>query len=193
MYVRDAKNRDEAWLLGEIESMGLDEEAFRSRDYVLAVDEQSNERVGFGRLRVHSAEPDVCELTGIGVREVWRDQGVGAHVIERLLAEAGDAGFETVYVVTDQPGYLDQFGFSEIDRSELPEPLGDRFERKADRLAGDVAARAIDTDGFEMPPRLREAFKHAAADDDSDEEPPETAADFGIDTESATYKYDTGS
>ncbi|TQQ79296.1 GNAT family N-acetyltransferase [Halonotius terrestris] len=193
MYVRDAKNRDEAWLLAEIESIGLDDEAFRSRDYVLAVDEQSDERVGFGRLRIHAGDPDVCELTGIGVLESWRGQGVGAHVVERLIAEAGDEGFETVYVLTDQPGYLDQFGFEERDRAELPAALAGRLERKDDRLAGEVVARVIATDGFEMPPRLREAFKHAEADNGGDEEPPETAADFGIDADSATYKYDTGS
>ena len=81
MYVRDAKNRDEPWLLDQIEALGVDAESFRSRDYVLAVDEESNTRVGFGRRRIHSGEPDVCELTGIGVVPTWRDQGVGGHVI----------------------------------------------------------------------------------------------------------------
>ena len=42
-----------------------------------------------------------------------------------------------------------------------------------------------------MPERLRERFKNASAagEDDEIEETPE---DFGIDTENATYKYDTG-
>ena len=39
MYVRDAKNREEVWLLDQIDALGIDAEAFRSRDYVLAVDE----------------------------------------------------------------------------------------------------------------------------------------------------------
>jgi len=39
MYVRDAKNREEVWLLDHIEEMGLDETNFRSRDYVIAIDE----------------------------------------------------------------------------------------------------------------------------------------------------------
>lgn len=193
MYVRDAKNRDEAWLLEQIDAMGLDDEAFRSRDYVLAVDEQTNNRVGFGRLRIHTGEPDVCELTGIGVLESWRGQGVGGHVIERLIAEAGDADFETVYVLTDQPEYLDQFGFVEYDRDALPDALASRIDRKQTRRSGEIAARGIDTDGFEMPPRLRDAFKNATGEADTGAEPPETASDFGIDPDSATYKYDTDS
>ena len=192
MYVRDAKNRDEAWLLEQIDAMGLDDEAFRSRDYVLAVDEQTDERVGFGRLRIHKGDPEVCELTGIGVRDSWREQGVGAHVIERLIAEAGDAGFEIVYVLTDHPGYLDQFGFAEVDRAALPDVLQARIDRKQNRRDGEIDARQIDTDGFEMPSRLRAAFKSATGDE-GEPEPPETASDFGIDPDSASYKYDTGS
>jgi hypothetical protein len=42
-----------------------------------------------------------------------------------------------------------------------------------------------------MPDRLRERFK-AAVEDQPDSEPEETAEDFGIDPDEATYKYDTG-
>ena len=100
MYVRDARNRDEAWLLDRIEEMGLDSAAFRSRDYVIAVDESTNERAGFGRYRIHKTdEGEVCELTGIGVVDGWRGQGVGAHVVERLIDLAADNGFEAVYSI----------------------------------------------------------------------------------------------
>jgi len=191
MYVRDAKNRDEVWLLDKIDALGVDAEAFRSRDYVLAVDEESNTRVGFGRLRIHSGSPEVCELTGIGVLEPWRGQGVGAHVIERLIAEAGDDGFESVYVLTDNPEYLGQFGFELLAADSLPEQLAARLVRKRQQIGDAVKPLALDVDAFEMPSRLREAFKNAAAETDS-AEPTETAEDFGIDPDSATYKYDTG-
>ena len=191
MYVRDAKNRDEPWLLDRIDTLGIDAEAFRSRDYVLAVDEDSNTRVGFGRLRIHPGEPEACELTGIGVLEAWRGQGVGAHVIERLVAEASDEGFETVAVLTDQPDYLSQFGFEQVDPEALPDQLVDRLARKREQLDAEVVPLAVDVESFEMPERLREAFKTAIADDGSTE-PDETAEDFGIDPETSTYKYDTG-
>ena len=191
MYVRDAKNRDEVWLLDRIDTLGLDAEAFRSRDYVLAVDEDTNTRVGFGRLRIHSGDVDVCELTGIGVLEAWRGQGVGAHVLERLVAEAGDDGFETIYVLTDQIGYLTQFGFERIETERLPEQLADRLGRKRHAVDEAVDPLSLDVAAFEMPDRLRAAFKNAGTDEGSTE-PTETAEDFGIDPETASYKYDTG-
>jgi N-acetylglutamate synthase-like GNAT family acetyltransferase len=191
MYVRDAKNRDEVWLLDRIEEMGLDDVAFRSRDYVIAVDEETDERVGFGRLRLHKTDEAVyCELTGIGVVDAWRGQGVGAHVVERLVETAADEGIERVYSFTDEPGYLAQFGFEPVESAALPDPLETRLEKKRELMPDAVATR-LSVDEFEMPRRLREAFKSA---EPREREPAETetAEDFGIDPDTATYKYDTG-
>jgi N-acetylglutamate synthase-like GNAT family acetyltransferase len=192
MYVRDARNRDEAWLLEHIEAMGLDETAFRSRDYVIAVDEESNARAGFGRIRIHGDDgEEVCELTSIGVLDGWREQGVGAHVIERLVDGAATEGFDRVYALTSTHEYLSQFGFEAVPSEDLPARLQDRLETKRESLDPDAVPMAIDTDDFRMPDRLRERFKRAA-EDVSESEPEERPEDFGIDPDEATYKYDTG-
>jgi N-acetylglutamate synthase-like GNAT family acetyltransferase len=195
MYVRDAKNRDEAWLLDAIERLGLDDVAFRSRDYVIAVDQESGDRAGFGRLRLHrgdEGEANRIELTGIGVLPEWRDRGVGAHVVERLVDTAAADGFETVYVLTDQPDYLTQFGFEEAPTEDLPPALSDRLAEKREFLGGGVVGLRLPVDEFQMPDRFREAFKKAEPADDAADDVEESAEDFGIDPESATYKYDTG-
>jgi N-acetylglutamate synthase-like GNAT family acetyltransferase len=193
MYVRDARNRDEAWLLDNIEELGLDEVAFRSRDYVVAVDEEASERAGFGRIRVHKTDDgEVCELTSIGVLEAWREKGVGAHVLERLVKTAGDEGFDTAYALVSEPGYFAQFGFERTDPARLPARLQDRLAEKQESIAPDAVPMRVDTDRFRMPERLREAFKRARADDDEETEPEAGPEDFGIDPDEATYKYDTG-
>jgi N-acetylglutamate synthase-like GNAT family acetyltransferase len=192
MYVRDARNRDEAWLLDHIDTMGLDEIAFRSRDYVIAVDEDSNARAGFGRIRVHSTDDEeVCELTSIGVLDGWRRQGVGAHVIERLVDGAESEDFAVVFALTSEHDYLSQFGFEGLPAEDLPDRLGDRLEDKRGSLDADAVPMRIATDGFRMPDRLRERFK-TAAETEPEEDPDESPEDFGIDPEEATYKYDTG-
>jgi len=195
MYVRDARNRDEAWLLDHIEAMGLDETAFRSRDYVIAVDDESNTRAGFGRVRYHPnpSEPEVAELTSIGVLDGWRDQGVGAHVIERLVDTARMEGFDEVYALTSEHEYLSQFGFEGVDADELPELLQERLAEKRGSLDPEAIGMVVDSEAFLMPDELRERFKDAAEEsEEADDEPEETAEDFGIDAENATYKYDTG-
>ena len=193
MYVRDARNRDEAWLLDHIEAMGLDETAFRSRDYVIAVDEESNARAGFGRIRIHTGEPEACELTSIGVLDGWRGQGVGAHVVERLVDSAAAKGFDRVYALTSTHDYLGQFGFEAVAAEELPVQLRRRLEEKREELDPEAVPMEVETDAFRMPDRLRERFKRAAeVADEPDPEPEEIAEDFGIDPDEATYKYDTG-
>ena len=195
MYVRDARNRDEAWLLDHIESMGLDETAFRSRDYVIAVDDESNTRAGFGRVRYHPnpSEPEVAELTSIGVLDGWRNQGVGAHVVERLVDTARMEGFDEVYALTSEHEYLSQFGFRGVDAEDLPELLQERLTEKRETLDPEAIGMVVDAERFRMPDALRERFKDAAeVVEEPDEEPQETAEDFGIDPDSATYKYDTG-
>jgi len=192
MYVRDAKNRDEAWLLEQIEQLELDETAFRSRDYVIAMDEQSGDRAGFGRIRIHKTDDgEICELTSIGTLPEWRGQGVGAHVVERLVRTAKDKGFETVYSLTSETGYLSQFGFDTMESAQLPEVLVGRLSEKRENLDPDAVPVRIDTDRFRMPDRLREAFKGARAKQE-EQEPQEGPEDFGIDPDEATYKYDTG-
>jgi hypothetical protein len=122
----------------------------------------------------------------------WRDRGVGAHVVERLVDTAAADGFETVYVLTDQPDYLTQFGFEEAPTEDLPPALSDRLEEKREFLGGGVVGLRLPVDAFEMPDRFREAFKKAEPADDAADDVEESAEDFGIDPESATYKYDTG-
>jgi N-acetylglutamate synthase-like GNAT family acetyltransferase len=191
MYVRDAKNREEVWLLDRIEAMGLDETAFRSRDYVIAIDEETNAKAGFGRIRIHKADDEeICELTSIGVLDEWREQGVGAHVIERLVQKAGDEGFDVVYSLTDQPEYLAQFGFDGMDAETLPAKLQERLETKRENIQPDAVPMQLAIDEFEMPQERRQAFK-AASTEEEEPEPTETAEDFGIDPDEATYKYDT--
>ena len=196
MYVRDAKNREEVWLLDHIEAMNLDQRAFRSRDYVIAIDETSGEKAGFGRIRIHQRpdEPDVCELTSIGVLAGWREQGVGAHIVERLIEYAGDQGFTDVYTLAPVPDYLAQFGFEPIDDDALPEKLRSRLGDKRERHDDSVVPMRIAVDAFEMPARFRDRFSRAGKIDEPPEPPEdETAAaaeEFGIDPETATYKYD---
>ena len=195
MYVRDAKNRDEVWLLDRIEEAELDDPAFRSRDYVIALDEETSRKAGFGRVRVHATDAgEFCELAFVYTLPPWRQQGVGAHIVERLVAEAGDDGHETVFTFTRQPSYFTPFGFEPVETADLPDPVTDRLEAVREERGDDVIALAVDVEEFGVPETFRERFKAASPADDPEDGATveETAEDFGIDPSEATYKYDTG-
>ncbi|KAB1194201.1 GNAT family N-acetyltransferase [Haloferax sp. MBLA0076] len=190
MYVRDAKNRDEAWLLDALEDLELDDGAFRSRDYVIALDEETNEKAGFGRIRVHKGDESFCEITCVGVPERWRNQGVGAHVVERLVDRATAEGFDTVYGFSSEHRYCMQFGFDPVDAADLPDRVETRYEQVKARDSDAIAVR-LENDEFMMSDRARERFKVATpAPSGDDTEPELTAEDFGYDEETPT-KYST--
>ncbi|UWG47393.1 Acetyltransferase (GNAT family) [Halanaeroarchaeum sp. HSR-CO] len=184
MYVREAKKREEVWLLDRLEEFGIDDPAFRSRDYVIALDEDAGRKVGFGRFRVHSTDPEFCEVTAIGVLDAWQDRGVGAHILQRLVEIANERGFDTVYAFTSLVGYLEKFGFETVSEDSLPGPQRDRLDAVRKVADPDAVPLRVTAEEFSVPRRLRHRFE----DDDSEESP----EDFGIDPESATYKYDTG-
>ena len=194
MYVRDAKNRDEVWLLDRIEEADIDDPAFRSRDYVIALDEETSRKAGFGRIRVHKTEAgNFCELAFVYTLPPWRQQGVGAHVIERLVAEASDEGYETVYTFTRQPSYFTPFGFEPRETGELPDPVRNRLETVREERGDEVIAMSVHGDDFAVPESFRDRFKEASpADNPEGGGVEETPEDFGIDPSEATYKYDTG-
>jgi hypothetical protein len=135
-------------------------------------------------------EREYCEFTSVGVLEGWRRQGVGAHVVERLVRHATDQGFDRAYALTEAAAYLAQFGFRRVDEAALPAPLAERLAVKRE-THDDAVPVVLDVARFRMPERLRERFKEAAVREEPAEDP-ETAEDFGIDPDTATYKYDTG-
>ena len=186
MHVRDAKNREEVWLLDRLEEFDFEDPAFRSRDYILGVDDNNGKKTGFGRLRVHRTEDgEICEVTNLGVLEDWRGHGVGAHILEELVENARENGFETVYALSPAPDYLSQFGFERTDTDSLPEILQKRHESIETRHP-DAAPSVVDIESFHVPRRLRHRFGSEEAKTDAEERP----EDFGIDPDTATYKYD---
>ncbi|WP_232701105.1 GNAT family N-acetyltransferase [Halobacterium wangiae] len=187
MQARDAKKHEEVWLLDRLDEYGFEDPAFRSRDYVLAIEDDTRERAGFARLRAHDAGEPVCEFTNIGVLEEYRGQGVGARLLEFLMDEAREQGFEGAYALSDEGDYLSQFGFERVDAEDLPEPLPARLDAVRD-YRPNAEPFHLDFEEFAIPLRLRRRFSDEEGTDD-----PETPEDFGIDPDSATYKYDTGS
>jgi len=186
MYIRDAKKREEVWLLDNLDSFGFEDPAFRSRDYVIALDPDAGRKVGFGRLRVHGGDEEFCELTCIGVLEEWRNRGVGAHIVERLVDLAREQEFDEVVAFTGETGYFEQFGFETVDPESLTDTQTERLAVIRETMDPEAVPLVAEVGRVTIPRRLRHRF---VPDETEAEERPE---DFGIDPDTATYKYDTG-
>ena len=73
-----------------------------------------------GCAALHVMWSDLAEVKSVAVTEESQRQGVGSRLVEACLKEAGIIGLPTVFCLTYKPAFFEKFGFSQIDKMELP-------------------------------------------------------------------------
>jgi amino-acid N-acetyltransferase len=91
------------------------------RDFLVAVDEQSEEIIGCGAL--HIVWEDLAEIRSLAVRTSDQGRGLGSQLIEALLEEARSLAIKQVFVLTYRTALFERFGFEVMDKSHLPHKI----------------------------------------------------------------------
>jgi len=86
------------------------------RDYFVV---RQGERV-IACAALHVSWADLAEVKSVAVAEDSQQQGIGARLVEACLKEAKELGIPTVFCLTYQPAFFEKFGFSQVDKMELP-------------------------------------------------------------------------
>lgn len=73
-----------------------------------------------GCAALHVMWSDLAEVKSVAVTEESHRQGVGSRLVEACLREAAEIGLPTVFCLTYKPAFFERFGFSQIDKMELP-------------------------------------------------------------------------
>jgi amino-acid N-acetyltransferase len=89
------------------------------RDYF--VFRENKEVIACAALHIDWA--DLAEIKSVAVSEDRQRQGIGNRLIEACLGEARELGIPTVFCLTYQPGFFERFGFSQVDKMELPQKV----------------------------------------------------------------------
>ena len=63
---------------------------------------------------------DLAEIKSVAVAEGSQQRGIGAQLIKACLGEARELGIVTVFCLTYKPAFFERFGFSQVDKMELP-------------------------------------------------------------------------
>ena len=77
--------------------------------------------LGIGALAI--CWEDLAEVRSLAVVPGHHGKGIGRKIVERCLVEARDLGLKRVFALTYQPDFFKKLGFSEIDKSELPQKV----------------------------------------------------------------------
>ena len=69
---------------------------------------------------LHVMWSDLAEIKSVAVAEDSQRQGIGDQLVEACLKEARELGIPTVFCLTYKPAFFEKFGFSQLDKMELP-------------------------------------------------------------------------
>jgi amino-acid N-acetyltransferase len=86
------------------------------RDYFVV--RQAGQITGCAAL--HVMWSDLAEVKSVAVVEENQRQGIGSRLVEACLDEARLLGLPTVFCLTYKPDFFEKFGFSQVDKMELP-------------------------------------------------------------------------
>jgi amino-acid N-acetyltransferase len=88
------------------------------RNFSVYVDEQKQAVVGCCALSI--CWKDLAEIRSLAVRSDCWGRGFGKQLVENALAEARSFDIKKVFVLTYKADFFASFGFSIVDKSELP-------------------------------------------------------------------------
>lgn len=101
---------------GEMLPRSLSEIYENVRDYFVV---KQGERV-IACVALHVSWLDLAEIKSLVVAEDCQKQGVGALIIEACIRETKQLGIPTLFCLTYKPAFFEKFGFSQVDKAELP-------------------------------------------------------------------------
>ena len=69
---------------------------------------------------LHVSWLDLAEIKSVAVAEESQRQGVGDQLVAACIKEARELDLPTIFCLTYKPAFFERFGFSQVDKMELP-------------------------------------------------------------------------
>ena len=101
---------------GDMLSRSLSELYEAIRDFYIV--EESGRLLGVSAL--HIVWDDLAEIRSVAVAEDAGKKGVGTEVVNACISEARELGLKKLFCLTYKPDFFTRFGFSVVDKSQLP-------------------------------------------------------------------------
>jgi N-acetylglutamate synthase-like GNAT family acetyltransferase len=159
---RDANTDDEAWMIEKINQEGQDLDSFNPREFRLAVDEDTGQRMAFGRTEFirNVDDSEFIEINSFYVldRAEMKDVCI---LITDLANQATTNRRQQIFAFPHE--YQEQFkevGFREVNTDQLPQVMQEKFRDKKEEYENVVAMtddlssieyEVEDDDEFEKP------------------------------------------
>jgi amino-acid N-acetyltransferase len=77
----------------------------------------------FGVCALHVLWEDLAEIRSLAVKKESQRKGIGKKMVTQCLGEAKALGVKRVFALTYQPLFFKKMGFTDIDKSDLPQKI----------------------------------------------------------------------
>jgi len=88
------------------------------RDFWVYVENEESDLIGCCALQF--CWEDLAEIRSLAVLQDHHGKKIGVELVETALEEARTFKIRKIFTLTYRPGFFQRFGFTQIDRSELP-------------------------------------------------------------------------
>lgn len=193
MFTRQARKNEEVWLMDQLDERNLDDQAFRSREYVFLFEDSQDRPIAFARGRIHrdTEQPNWGEFTSFDTNSSQSLPQLLPRLItgldERVRGEGLDDDSE-IYIFTENTQLFTKFGFAPVDRDELRPMVKDRLQKKESYLYAELDPMRVTLQDLRVK----------SFDDEDTEEVPDVGdiqkekESLGYsDDDDMTYKYST--
>ncbi len=89
------------------------------RDFVIAEDKEEI----LGVCALHILWEDLAEIRSLLVKKEFQNKGIGKKLVKKCIKEANQFGIKRIFVLTYIPDFFKKLGFSEIDKTKLPQKI----------------------------------------------------------------------
>jgi amino-acid N-acetyltransferase len=103
---------------GELLARPLSQLYDHVRDFSVFVDPADNRVIGCCALQF--CWEDLAEIRSLAVDPDHVNRAIGSALVETVLSEARSFKIKKIFALTYVPDFFEKFGFTQIDRSELP-------------------------------------------------------------------------
>lgn len=77
----------------------------------------------WGCCALHVCWQDLGEIKSLAVLKAKQGKGIGKRLLSACLNEARQLGLRKIFALTYKPPYFKQFGFKDVNKSELPHKI----------------------------------------------------------------------
>lgn len=191
IVTRDAHTDDEAWMLEKLNQRGGSLDSFSPRDFMLAVDDETEERFAFGRTEYirNVDDTEYVELNSF----VLLDRGNMEHgclLVSDLVESVKENDQNQVFAFPheNQDVFL-EVGFYEVGEEELPTVMAERLTEKQN-IHSNATAMVAEPRNVEFTTEDEEDDEFEKPDEVSDDEVEKIKDELELEDSSTKYQVD---